>query len=112
MVRWIKYEGEGTPSGTEGVDWMWLPDPPRPDVIGIKVEENIYGDNSQEAVSIMEQLGKKDFKLSNVKCKECGRLMEKYLLHPHPKANRLGWKFRYICSNNDCLYEYYTKEDV
>lgn len=101
IERWKKWEGEGTPEG----EWKVIDG-----VVAIKVEDITYHDNSPEAIALVGKLNGLVF--STVRCKECGTLMEKYLLHPHPKANRLGWKFRYICSNNDCLYEYYTKEDV
>lgn len=101
IERWIKWTGEGTPDR----EWKMIEG-----VIAIKVEEVAYADNSPEAVAVRGKLMQTI--LTDIKCKECGTLMEKYILHPHPKANRLGWKYRYICSNNDCLYEYYTKEDI
>ena len=103
VETWIKWEGEGIPDR----EWKEIEG-----IIAVKESEVIYETNSPEAVAIRGKLAGITPMLTNIKCKECGALMEKYLLHPHPKANRLGWKFRYICSNNDCLYEYYTKEDV
>jgi len=108
MVRWVKYEGEGTPD----MEWRMSPDSSGKDVMAIKIEDNTYDDNSEEAITIKKQLKSVNFRLTNIKCEKCGHLMEKYLLRYHPKTNRLGWKSRIICSNEECLEEYYTKEDI
>jgi len=114
MIRWIKYEGEGIPKGIENIDWKMMPIGVNSEeyVIAIKVTDDTYSENSPEAIAIKSQIKDMNFRLTNIKCKICGSLMEKYLLTPHPKHNRLGWKSRIICSNEECLDEYYTKEDV
>lgn len=103
IVTWRKYEGEGIPN----TEWQLIDG-----ITYIKINDITHADNSKEATNIRHKIGiSLNVRLTDIKCKECGAFMEKYPLQSHPKANRLGWKFRYICSNNDCLYEYYTKED-
>ena len=111
IIRWKAYEGEGIPTGIEGEDWA-------KDILSetllVPLEVKILKDNSPEAIAIRGRLQGNTVitRLTDIKCKECESFMERYPLQPHPKANKLGWKFHYICSNNDCLYEYYTKEDI
>ena len=109
--RFIKHKDVGVPVGIEFKDWVR-------DIIDetylVLDYEKTLIDTDPEAIEMLSKIKNgKPFhtNATNIKCKECGSFMDKYPLIQHPKANRLRWKFRYICHNEACLYEYLTKED-
>jgi len=108
--RFIPYKGEGQPEGAEDQDWKKDPFYGNYMVLDYK---RVIDDKSEEAQEIRKKIKTRTSYLNNLtneKCEKCGSFMEKYSLIQHPKANRLGWTFRYVCSNNDCMEERLTRD--
>ena len=77
----------------------------------VTVVKDILKDNiiSEETVKFEEQI---EIEKNLPKCPKCQNYMSITKINiPQGKGNIKGWKTHFICSNNECMYEYFSKDE-